>query len=288
MHPGTRAQQLSPRWSLCRQAAPRCFLLAVLAVSMAAVGRATRPLCAAFAIPGHHRLAPGKALRADRLSLSGAHGPRHVASPPGRQRARGLRMEREMPPRYNLGTPEREVVDKLFADLESGLQESSAISGLQQGSQEWLNARKNRLTASNFGAAAGRNRFMSPTELAREMLYSTFKGNDATRWGNEKEPLAMDAYISQMRQKLPPEDAQSFSVTTSGLHLCQTHPWLAASPDGHAHVRGTTGLIEIKCPFSQRIYPKIPEYYYDQLQVPAQHCLPALVMLGVAFHFALL
>jgi len=167
---------------------------------------------------------------------------------------------------YQPGTKEREIVDRLLAGLESGLQDSAAISQLEQGTQPWLDARKNRLTASNFGAAAGRNRFMSPKDLAREMLYSTFKGNEATRWGNAKEPIAMDHYVSEMKEKLPAADAASFSVSTSGLHLCETHPWLAASPDGHSHISGTTGLIEIKCPFSQKIYPRIPDYYYDQVQ----------------------
>ena len=44
-------------------------------------------------------------------------------------------------------------MDKLLAGLESGLQDSAAVSALEQGTQPWLDARKNRLTASNFGAA---------------------------------------------------------------------------------------------------------------------------------------
>ena len=93
-----------------------------------------------------------------------------------------------------------------------------------QGTSEWLQARQNRLTGSNFGAAvglsplppsrerlaksrlrvvpqcclarvkpcsaallgslrcAGHNKYKSPEQLAHDMLYSTFEGNDATRW----------------------------------------------------------------------------------------------------------
>jgi hypothetical protein len=51
------------------------------------------------------------------------------------------------------------------------------------------------------------------------------------------------------------------------FYLCAD--WLAVSPDGH--VRGLAGspgegVLEIKCPFSKRLYDGIPEYYSDQVQ----------------------
>ena len=57
---------------------------------------------------------------------------------------------------------------------------------------------------------------------------------------------------------------QAFRVTQSGLHVCAQAGWLAASPDGHVHEGSTTGLLEIKCPYSKRLYPSIPDYYMDQ------------------------
>ena len=41
--------------------------------------------------------------------------------------------------------------------------------------------------------------------------------------------------------------------------------WLAVSPDGRVHCGDNQGVLEIKCPYSQRIYPEIPPYYMDQV-----------------------
>lgn len=54
------------------------------------------------------------------------------------------------------------VVDDLLQLLQVDDQHRQRIEQTAQGSQDWLDARKYRLTASNFGAAAGRNRFRSP------------------------------------------------------------------------------------------------------------------------------
>ena len=48
--------------------------------------------------------------------------------------------------------------------------------------------------------------------------------------------------------------------------MCAEAGWLAASPDGHVCDDGDSGLLEIKCPFSRKIYPSIPDYYVDQVQ----------------------
>jgi hypothetical protein len=45
--------------------------------------------------------------------------------------------------------------------------------------------------------------------------------------------------------------------------VCADAGWLAASPDGHVREEEEEGiqkgLLEIKCPYSKRIYPSIPE-----------------------------
>lgn len=57
------------------------------------------------------------------------------------------------------------VVDDLLQLLQVDDRHRQLIEQTPQGSQDWLDARKYRLTASNFGAAAGRNRFRSPVML---------------------------------------------------------------------------------------------------------------------------
>lgn len=142
---------------------------------------------------------------------------------------------------------------------------------MQQGSADWLAARKLRLTASNFGTAVGHNPWKSPDDLIEDMLFGKFKGNSATRWGNDKEALARNLYVLRKRIALSQERNESsatidFHVRESGLHVWDQQPWLAASPDGIVHENGQVGLLEIKCPFSLKLYAQIPQYYFDQIQ----------------------
>jgi hypothetical protein len=72
-------------------------------------------------------------------------------------------------------------------------------------------------------------------------------------------------YIARKRGELSARgrDPATFHVTQSGLHVCPDAGWLAASPDGHVREEEEEGiqkgLLEIKCPYSKRIYPSIPE-----------------------------
>lgn len=80
---------------------------------------------------------------------------------------------------FKRGTPEFALCEELLLSMAS--EDASHASGLEQGTQAWLAARKFRITGSNFGAAVGRNPFQSPKALAQEMLVPTFVSNDATR-----------------------------------------------------------------------------------------------------------
>jgi putative phage-type endonuclease len=151
--------------------------------------------------------------------------------------------------------------------------QSDKVSSLTQGSNEWLEARKYRLTGSNFGAAVGNNKYTSPEKLVSEMLNPTFTGNDATRHGNKYEPEARNAYVAHKKQELANQlgvqmlNDRDFYVTESGLHIWQDLPFLAVSPDGHVRERGMQGLLEIKCPYtSGNMLEEIPAYYNDQMQ----------------------
>lgn len=128
------------------------------------------------------------------------------------------------------------------------------MSNPHQRTEEWFKSREGKLTASSFGAAAG----LGPT--SRQALWrrtkglETFDGNDATRWGEEHEPVALAFYEGLENTKL---DLAGFVV----------HPeiaWLGGSPD--ALLPAENLLIEIKCPFSGKTYPEIPPYYMAQCQ----------------------
>eukprot|EP00960_Hanusia_phi_P034557 751156-Hanusia_phi.AAC.4 len=62
------------------------------------------------------------------------------------------------------------------------------------------------------------------------------------------------------------EETEEFSVGHAGLCIHEDYFWLAASPDGIVKEGNTRGILEIKCPYSQRIYKEVPEYYMDQVQ----------------------
>jgi putative phage-type endonuclease len=153
--------------------------------------------------------------------------------------------------------------------------EAAKIGSYTQGSAAWLQSRENRLTASNFGAAVNMNKYCSATALLKDMLWKTFQGNEATRWGSDHESGARDAYVASVRAEIAAGTSpyRSIDVEESGLFLNAAYPWLGCSPDGVVTVETVEGdrqrfLLEIKCPFSKRFYEPnpVPLYYNCQIQ----------------------
>lgn len=111
----------------------------------------------------------------------------------------------------------------------------------QAKNENWLIARKNRITASNFGsilAAVERNRF--PPSLYKRLT----DGYDlssvlAVQWGKEHEKVAVETFISNI---------EGAEVIPTGLWL-DTCGFLGASPDG---LCGDSCIVEVKCPYKFR------------------------------------
>jgi len=146
------------------------------------------------------------------------------------------------------------------------------IKAAPQRSEIWLQGRKNRLTGSRFAVAAGHSPFQTVDELVHIMVHGDdFKGNEATAWGVEHEPIACATYEAFMRKKYP-----TFKVQESGLIIIPTYPFIGVSPDGictywdNTLCQKVSFLLEIKCPFKWKkgeFYKNhVPLYYYDQLQ----------------------
>ena len=144
----------------------------------------------------------------------------------------------------------------------------------EQRSQEWKNARKFALTASDFGAAAGTNPFESTESLLHKKLYESFQGNAATRWGSAMEPLAAEAFLQYAKVTWSP-DAK---LHHPNLVKYSSSSWLAVSPDGVLEYSDSKGrkhydLVEFKCPTKApngtHPYAKyegnIPPYYASQM-----------------------
>jgi len=169
----------------------------------------------------------------------------------------------------NFNSPEMELKKKTYLDnLKISSDEIIRIMNVEQRTEEWLKARKGRITASNYGAAARHNKYSSPRTLMKQMLWSTFKGNAACDYGTKYEPVASDIYEKFMRKHLDNQGKCDvhFSVSYPGLIICESNPWIACSPDGLPLEGLIRFLLEIKCPFKGEIYPHIPHYYFDQIQ----------------------
>jgi predicted phage-related endonuclease len=79
-----------------------------------------------------------------------------------------------------------------------------------------------------------------------------FEGNEATKWGEENEPVALNVYAG----------ATGLNVQQVGFVQHPTIAWIGGSPDGLTDHR----LVEIKCPFGQKVYEEVPSHYMAQVQ----------------------
>ena len=99
--------------------------------------------------------------------------------------------------KYNLSIDERKVLESLTIDPS----QRESISQYDQRTDNWINSRKLRLTASRFGAARGHCQYTSRTQLLKSMLWDDrSKGNIATEWGVNNESGAVDIYTRIMKK----------------------------------------------------------------------------------------
>jgi putative phage-type endonuclease len=131
---------------------------------------------------------------------------------------------------------------------------------VEQLSDDWHSVRNGRVTGSRAGAILGCSPFSTREQTLKEMLSmatgrgSMFRGNVATQWGNMHEKDGIDWY----------ESRTGWIVTPYGFFVHPEYDWLGYSPDG---VVNENVLIEVKCPYSQKIPDHIPEHYFAQVQI---------------------
>lgn len=125
----------------------------------------------------------------------------------------------------------------------------------EQRSQEWLDLRDNMITASDIASAIGENHYESVDSFVKKKVLRTkWAGNAATAHGTLLEPLVRDLYDARTGRK----------THEVGLVRHRTYSWLGASPDG---VTEDGLLVEIKCPLTRKIEPKVPKHYWPQVQL---------------------
>lgn len=119
--------------------------------------------------------------------------------------------------------------------------ETYYLNKAEQGTDEWKNFRKFRITASNFGAAIGLSKFSTPTEIAEDtcnIKLKTFDEKSVSNMahGTMMEPLAREWYCNK----------KGVNVVEVGLAVPKWNNYIGASLDGD--IVGTDGMIEIKSP----------------------------------------
>ena len=133
----------------------------------------------------------------------------------------------------------------------------------EQRTPEWYEQRKNAITASDIPTVLGENSYKTPWNLFLDKCNATekpFIGNDATRWGNHYEDIAIEKY-SELKNK---------HVLSFGLLIHKDYPWLGGSPDGIT----TDGiLLEVKCPLKRKIvHGEVPHHYLSQVLLNLEIC----------------
>lgn len=167
-------------------------------------------------------------------------------------------------------------------DLQMPLSEAQILEKStceQSKSPLWVRCRSNRLTSSNFGQIMIRK--ADPTDV---FLRNIFAKKDLTKvksiaYGRVNESIARKLYVKQMKKNLN----RHITVFDSGLIINPGYYFLGASPDGKVidfQENPAHGLIEIKCPFSQRnvnlkqaVYSKdfFLEYTNNVIQLKRSH-----------------
>lgn len=125
---------------------------------------------------------------------------------------------------------------------------------MKQRSQEWLDARAGKLTASRFAAALGLDPYCSRQKLWRQLTgrQGADPTNFAMQGGIDNEPVVIDRY----------EIETGSIVVPTGFHLHQKYDWMGCSPDG---LVGDDGLIEVKWRADGSLYEECPEKYLPQV-----------------------
>ena len=134
---------------------------------------------------------------------------------------------------------------------------------MKQRDAEWHAIRQNRLTASDFGAAAN----IKGSFISRQKLYKiktgqlTIDPTPAMAAGIRNEPVALKMYEVQSGNVVFEEAFVIYSKNND----------FGGSPDGIIHSKTGRGILEIKCP-QEKMHHRIPAHYLAQIQGLMEIC----------------
>ena len=114
----------------------------------------------------------------------------------------------------------------------------------------WVEERRSRLTASNFGSVIKRKKNIFLKSHLQKMLSpatSQSKTPESCLWGKTNEQVAIAKYLEQLKS----DEKSVAACTQCGLFINTETPWLGASPDCLLHdpdEEMPLGSGEVKCP----------------------------------------
>ena len=112
----------------------------------------------------------------------------------------------------------------------------------QANSDLWRTSREKRLTASNFSLVVKRKSQPSDKFLTRMFVHTEIHAAPLEH-GKKCEVKAKTKYLEAFPGR---------HVHACGLVVNNEFPFLGASPDGKVCADGTSGLLEVKCPYTAR------------------------------------
>jgi putative phage-type endonuclease len=129
---------------------------------------------------------------------------------------------------------------------------------MKQRTDEWFEARKTRLTASDlYDAVKGGNVSIKLAKKKANIVVDNINYNaiPALKWGTMFEPMATRCYSQKMN---------NINIHDFGLICDVDNKHFGASPDG---INDLGIMLEIKCPYSRKIIDGvIPDKYKMQIQ----------------------
>lgn len=126
-----------------------------------------------------------------------------------------------------------------------------------QNSAEWHELRRTRLTASEVSTVLANPAKAVRDYIAKSLGRQTFKGNAATEYGHEAEPLAADWFAK----------TAGVEVRTVGFVIDHHDPRMGCSPDRvFLTPDHEERLLEIKCPHSRDIPTVYDRAHWEQVQ----------------------
>ncbi|CAB4133810.1 COG5377 Phage-related protein, predicted endonuclease [uncultured Caudovirales phage] len=129
------------------------------------------------------------------------------------------------------------------------------IVALEQGSPEWLDFRRDKVTATDANYIMGASHWKTKIQLYKEKKDPNYKSetNERMQRGIDLEPIARALFCAKTGHKMVPKVV--------------VKDWAMASLDG---INDWNEILEIKCPGDKdhqiALNGKVPDHYYPQLQ----------------------